>query len=162
MGERFRVNGTEATFNDMRFDLLDDNKKPTGFSFSITKGLREFNWEDSFDRGEGRGAGPYIEEVSTGDYSASGSQVWSSTAWLRVVKKMGPLGGVYGVFWKSTLSYTDKDGEPHTTTITKCLYNKRTGDAKQGKEVLTRSVDYTIYGKVYEDGYGPLGEQLGT
>lgn len=162
MAEKFRVNGTEASFNDMRFDLLDDNKNPTGFSFSITKGLSAFNWEDGVERGEFRGVGPFIEDVSSGDYSGSGSQEWKRSAWDRMAKKMGPLGGVYGLFWKGTLSYTDKEGETHTTVLTKCGFTKRTSDSKQGKDVLTKSVDFTIYGKVYEDGYGPFGEALGT
>jgi hypothetical protein len=162
MTERFRVNGTEACFNDMRFDLLDDNDEPTGFSFSITKGLSSFNWEDSIDRGEFRGPGPYIEDVSSGDYSGSGSQEWKRSAWARVEKQMGPRGGVYGLLWKGTLSYTDKLGETHTDVLTKCGFTKRSTDSKQGKEVLTKSVEFTIYGKVYSDGYGPLGEALGT
>lgn len=158
MSNRIRVNGTEATFNDMEFELLNGS----GFRFAITKGCEELNWSDEVDVGNFQGQGPYEEDDSTGDYSGSGSGVFKTSTWLKIQKKMKPYGGVYGVRLNLVGVYTDKEGNTHRVAITKCRFVERNQEGKRGKEILRRNVNFRIGGKVYEDGDGPFGEDEGT
>lgn len=158
MTQRIRVNGTEASFNDQTITLLNGE----GFNFGITEGCEELNWSDEVDVGSFQGQSPYEEDDSTGDYSGSGSMVYKTTTWLKIQKKMGPLGGPFGCKFNVVTHYTDKEGVSHRCLITKCRFVKRNQEGKRGKEILRRTVDFRIGGKVYEDGRGPFGEAEGT
>jgi hypothetical protein len=156
---RFRVNGTEATFNELSIELSNNQ----GYKYAIVSGLEEFNWSDSCEGGSFEGQSPYQEDETTGDIKGEGSLVMKQSTWAKqVAAKLGPRGGVYGVSWNAVLVYTDKEGIVHNTVITGCRFKTRKGDGKRGSDPLKRSADFKITGKVYEEGYGPLGEPMGT
>lgn len=158
MAEKIRVNGTEATFNDVK---ISANSGKVAFSFS--SGLEEFNYDDGFERGSFSGQSPYEEGWTVGDYKPTASAVWKQSTWDNIEAKLGPLGGVFGTLIDSiTLVYTDKAKKTHSTVITDVTFDKRKFDGKRGSDPLKASIDLGIHGKIYREGFGPLGEAVGA
>lgn len=149
----FRTNGTHAQFSDWRFDF-DDGKT----SISRSSGIQEFNWSENVDRGEERQEGsPFVEDVTTGDYSAEGSMVWKREAWDAFTDQLAKRG--LGRFdWKgnATCVYTRKDGKVMTVTIRGVMLKKIDSQNKQGTEATKVNIDLQITGRIYVNGQGPF------
>jgi hypothetical protein len=153
----YRADGSHATLNDARIEISDGN-----FSLGIMDGIQGMSIKQSQDYGEEREVGSvFVEDFTTGDYSADGSLDAKAENWDRFRTKLAAKGkGYFGVPFNITWTYKKKDGNMTTITATRVLFSSHGRDAKVGNEALKVAIEFKIFGRVYEDGVDAFGGRL--